>query len=66
MDKVKLALKSRTTWSLVAMFLIGGINAVMGVIPAADVVYVQGTLALVAMYFHVNPSQNYVPPTTKD
>lgn len=59
MNKIVLGLKSRTTWTVVAMFLIGGISAVQSLIPAQYVGLVEGGLGLLAMYFHVNPSQNY-------
>lgn len=52
-------LKSRTFWTLVLMFLVGGVNALVPVLPASIQATVTGLLGLIAMYFHTNPSQNY-------
>lgn len=54
--------KSRTTWTVVAMFVIGGVQNVVPFMPASVSDTVQGVLALAAMYFHVNPSQVYNQP----
>ena len=59
MNKLTLALKSRTTWTIVVMFLVGGVNAVASFIPAGLETPVLGALALLAVYFKVNPSQPY-------
>lgn len=59
MEKTAQVLKSRTTWTIVVMFVIGGTNAIASFIPAGIEPYVMGALSLLAMYFHVNPSQNY-------
>ncbi|MES2006890.1 MAG: hypothetical protein V4436_02145 [Patescibacteria group bacterium] len=59
MNKVLLALKSRTIWTIVLMFVIGGVNAVSTFIPPVVEVPLMGALSFLAMYFHVNPSQNY-------
>lgn len=52
-------LKSRTFWTVVVMFLIGGVNAVIEFIPAGAQAAVMAVLAMLASYFHVNPSQHY-------
>jgi hypothetical protein len=52
-------LKSRNTWTILAMFLIGGVNAVMPLFPVTTAPVVLGLLAILAVYFHINPSQNY-------
>lgn len=52
-------LKSRTVWTVFAMFLIGGVQAVSAFIPVPFQSFVEGILGLAAVYFHVNPSQNY-------
>lgn len=59
MDKLIQLLKSRTVWTVVAMFVIGGTNAVTQFIPASFTPYIEGGLGLLAMYFHVSPSQDY-------
>lgn len=61
MDKVKQVIGSRTIWTVVAMFIIGGVNNVASFIPSGDMVYVNLILSGLAMYFHVNPSQDYTP-----
>jgi hypothetical protein len=61
MEKLTLALKSRTVWTVVATVVMNSLNANMQFIPSDLVPYVNGLLALAAMYFHVNPSQNYTP-----
>jgi hypothetical protein len=59
MNTILKALKSRTVWTVVAMFVIGGVEAISSTIPASSMVYVQGVLSLVAIYFKLNPSQKY-------
>ena len=59
MNKVTKALSSRTTWTIVAMFLIGGVNAITAFIPESALPLVQGALGILAVYFKVNPSQDY-------
>jgi len=54
MDKVKTAVKSRTAWTIIAMFFIGGVEAVTQFIPGAWLPLVQGALGLLAIYFRVN------------
>jgi hypothetical protein len=61
MYKMKLMLSSRTVWTVVATVIMNSLNANMQFIPGDVVPYVNGVLALAAMYFHVNPSQNYMP-----
>lgn len=53
------ALKSRTVWTIFAMFLIGGVSAVTQFIPPAFLPYIEGGLGLVATYFKLKPSQDY-------
>lgn len=52
-------LKSRTTWTIAVTFLINGVSAIHNNIPAGVVPLVDAGLGLLAIYFHVNPSQNY-------
>lgn len=52
-------LKSRTFWTILAMFIVGGVNAIVPFMPAEAQTIVMGVLGLLATYFHVNPSQNY-------
>jgi hypothetical protein len=52
-------LKSRTFWTLVLMFLIGGGNALVPVLPSGLQATAMGLLACLAAYYHVTPSQQY-------
>lgn len=54
-----LALKSKTVWTVVAMFVIGGTNAIASFIPASFEGPVMGVLGLMAVYFKISPSQDY-------
>ena len=59
MDKIYKALTSRTAWTIVIMFIIGGVHAVTSFIPANLVTPIEGVLSFLAIYFKVNPSQEY-------
>jgi hypothetical protein len=59
MSNIILILKSRTFWTVVAMFVIGGTNAVSSFIPTGLEPVVMLVLGGLATYFHINPSQNY-------
>ncbi len=59
MSKIALTLRSRTFWTIVLLFVIGGFDSISNVIPAGMATPVEGVLALLAAYFHVNPSQQY-------
>jgi hypothetical protein len=59
MDRIKLALRSRTTWTIVALFVINGVGAISSYIPVSVKPIIDGLLGLAIVYFHVNPSQNY-------
>lgn len=59
MEKLQLILKSRTTWTVVLIFLVNGVAAIHSFIPAGIEPLVDGVLSLMAIYFHVNPSQQY-------
>jgi hypothetical protein len=52
-------LKSRTVWTLVALFAIGGGNAIVPVLPPSVQALAVAVLGMLAAYFHVNPSQEY-------
>jgi len=59
MKKLKQILKSRTFWTIVALFIINGVSAIHSSIPANLAPIVDGVLGILAVYFHINPSQNY-------
>lgn len=61
MDKLALALKSRTVWTIVAMFMIGGVQNVEPFMPSTLAVMVQTMLGALAVYFKLKPSQDYNP-----
>lgn len=52
-------LKSRTVWTVIAMFVVGGLNAIVPVLPADLQTGLMALLGIAATYFHINPSQNY-------
>ena len=56
---MKKILTSRTNWTIAVMFLVGGIEAVASFIPNDLETLVLGSLGLLAMYFKLNPSQDY-------
>lgn len=55
MDKILTALKSRTVWSIVILFLVSGFNGIQAILPAGSLELIQGILTLLAIYFRVNP-----------
>jgi len=59
MKKLSLALKSRTVWTILALFVLNGLPAVTNMLPETWLPTVNITLTVLAMYFKVNPSQNY-------
>lgn len=46
--------KSRTFWSILAMFVIGGLNAVSGFLPAPLQTGLMAVLGIAATYFHLD------------
>ena len=59
MDKIKLALKSRTFWTSVVLFLFNTVTALHTLIPASYVPLVDAILGLLVVKFHLSPSQDY-------
>lgn len=51
--------QSRTNWTIIVMFLIGGIGAITQFIPPALLPYIEGGLGLLAMYFRVNTKVDF-------
>jgi hypothetical protein len=51
--------KSRTVWTVIALVLINGIPAVASYIPESVKPIVDTLLGLLAVYFRVNPKQEY-------
>lgn len=50
-------LRSRTFWTIVAMFLVSGGNAISPMIPAGAELFLQAMLSLIAAYFHLQTAQ---------
>jgi len=59
MKTLILILRSRTVWTILAMFVIGGLEAINPFIPQDAYIVLQGGLSLLAVYFRINPSQKY-------
>ena len=53
------ALKSRTVWTVAIMFLIGGTEAIAGLVPDSYTSPILFVLGLLATYFKLRPSQDY-------
>jgi uncharacterized membrane protein len=51
--------KSRTFWTIVLSFVVGGLNQVLPILPPGVATLATFFLGIAATYFHVNPSQNY-------
>ena len=60
MNKFAMALKSRTLWTVIVMLVINLIPHLPASQDLKDLI--NGALALLITYFHLNPSQNYNPP----
>lgn len=53
-DKFIVALKSRTTWTIVILFLINGVSGIRELLPGNWLPIVDAVLSLAAVYFRVN------------
>ncbi len=51
-------LRSRTFWTIVAMFVVGGGNAVVQVLPAGAQAFIVLALSALASYFHLQTGQS--------
>lgn len=58
-SRIGQALTSKTVWTLVALFVIGGVQNIEPFMPAQVATMVDGVLVSLAVYFKVNPSQLY-------
>ena len=54
-----LAVKSKTVWSAVALFLVGGLGALDSFLPAGYKPAVETVLAVLVVAFKLKPSQDY-------
>jgi hypothetical protein len=59
MKKMLKVVKSRTFWTLVAMFITNGISGIREHLNPGWLTTIDSVLGILAVYFHVNPSQNY-------
>ena len=57
MDKLVGALKSRTVWMVVAMFVLNNMVDIKAVLPNGWMPYTNLAMALAAIYFRMNPIQ---------
>lgn len=55
MDAINKAIQSRTVWTIVIMFVIGGIQALEPVMSPEAYVVLSAGLSTLAAYFRVNP-----------
>lgn len=55
MKKLLLALRSRTFWTVVVMFVVNGVTGIREFIPESLLPVVDGVLGLLAIYFRINP-----------
>lgn len=55
MKKILMALKSRTVWTVVVLFLVSGVQGIQDLLPASAVVPIQGLLTFLVAYFRVTP-----------
>lgn len=58
MNKLLTALTSRTVWTCIALVLLNGIPTIKDLIPSNIAPFVNSFLAILAMYFRVNPQAN--------
>lgn len=59
LNKLGLAVGSKTAWTSVVLFIVTSIPQVRGVVPVQWQPVLDGLLALLIIVFHINPSQNY-------
>lgn len=59
MEKLISALKSKTIWSLIALFVINGIGGVHDSIPAVYLPFIDAVIAFVGIYGRINPVQKF-------
>ena len=51
--------QSRTTWTIIILFLIGGFEAITGFIPSSILTIVMAVLSALAIYFRVSQKVNF-------
>lgn len=63
MEKLLGTLKSRTTWTIAAMFVMNNLVDIKAILPAGWGSYLNLALAFAAIYFRANPIQTMGVPT---
>ena len=58
-DKFNKLFFSRTVWTILLMFVVGGFEAVKPSLSPQVFTSIQGVLSVLAIYFKLNPSQDY-------
>ena len=59
MHTLELALRSRTVWTIIALFIIGGFHNITGYIPESLMPYLNSILGLLAIFFKINTKKDY-------
>ena len=59
MQKIIGAIKSRTVWTIIGLVILNGVPSVTNLLPAGCLPYVNDLLGLLAIYFRVNPQQQF-------
>jgi len=54
---IKNALKSRTVWTVIVLFIINGVAGIAEFIPESILPAINGVLGILAIYFRVKPKQ---------
>ncbi len=57
--KVPKILKSRTVWTVIALFLINGVTGIRELIPPTLLPVIDGILGIAVIYFRVKPRVNF-------
>lgn len=59
MKKILKGLKSKTFWTAVLMFILGGLQATTEFLPTRAFIAAEGILTFLVGYFKTHPSQEY-------
>ena len=58
MEKVFVALKSRTVWTLVFLFVLNGLNGLTGYVDEGALMFLNMALTALAGYFRLTPKSS--------
>jgi len=59
MNTIKKLLKSRTTYTVVALAIVNTVPEIKELLPVSALPYANTVLSLATLYFKLNPSQEY-------